>query len=115
MLLPSSVLSDAQANNGFCKKGSVQHRIFFNKQKVYIQGIEVCSRKDRVLAQVLFWMKRILNPFFETITVNMIEDRDSEAKSNNNTMWWKFISGLGTHCLQYSRTKDILNKSNAYS
>lgn len=45
----------------------------------------------------------------------MIEDRHAEAKSNNNKMWWKSISALGMYCLQYSRTKDIQDKSSEHS
>lgn len=56
-----------------------------------------------------------MNFIFETITVNMIEGRDSKAKSNNNKIWWKSISSLRTYCLQYSRAKDIQNTSSAHS
>lgn len=45
----------------------------------------------------------------------MIEDRHTEAKSNNSKTWWKSISALGMYCLQYSTTKDIQDKSSAHS
>lgn len=64
MLLPCSVLTDVLANNGFYKVGSTQQHIFLNNQ---VQGIEVYSSKHRVLAQVLFWMKRNLNFFLKQL------------------------------------------------
>lgn len=123
ILLFSSVLTDILANNGFYKVGSMAftgqvciYTFFFFKQpkKFNYKWYRCIAVNSEFWHKYCFGWKEI-QTFFETITVNMIEDRDSMAKSNINKIWWKSISSLGTYCLQYSRTKDIQNKSSAHS